>query len=202
MNWIEIASIFAATIAVSFGAIGPALGEGRAVAAAALRGAIQPSRVDAAELLGRRRERGRANTHLGVAEPALKLWEAQSGGSASGRVEPEVAGRCHGPGLSHPVSGPERPPQPQLSPDLRSSARLRRVEARCALQSNRPHGTIVHMGVNLDDERFGLIPFDHKRIIELGEIDRVESNVDHRSPHGEDLSPRLRGLGHPNALPG
>ena len=34
MNWIEIASIFAATLAVSFGAIGPALGEGRAVAAA------------------------------------------------------------------------------------------------------------------------------------------------------------------------
>ena len=60
-------------------------------------------------------------------EPALKLWEAQSGKSASGRVEPEVAGRCHGPGPSHPVSGPERPPQPELSPDLRSSARLCRV---------------------------------------------------------------------------
>jgi F-type H+-transporting ATPase subunit c len=34
MNWIEIASIFGAAMAVSFGAIGPALGEGRAVAAA------------------------------------------------------------------------------------------------------------------------------------------------------------------------
>ena len=34
MNWIEIVSIFAAAMAVSFGAIGPALGEGRAVAAA------------------------------------------------------------------------------------------------------------------------------------------------------------------------
>jgi len=34
MNWIEIVSIFAATITVSFGAVGPALSEGRAVAAA------------------------------------------------------------------------------------------------------------------------------------------------------------------------
>jgi len=34
MNWIEIVSILAAALAVSFGAIGPALGEGRAVAAA------------------------------------------------------------------------------------------------------------------------------------------------------------------------
>ena len=34
MNWTEIVSIFAAAMAVSFGAIGPALGEGRAVAAA------------------------------------------------------------------------------------------------------------------------------------------------------------------------
>ena len=34
MNWIEIVSIFAAAMAVSFGAIGPALAEGRAVAAA------------------------------------------------------------------------------------------------------------------------------------------------------------------------
>ncbi|MBP7063235.1 F0F1 ATP synthase subunit C [Ferrovibrio sp.] len=34
MNWIEIVSIIAAAMAVSFGAIGPALAEGRAVAAA------------------------------------------------------------------------------------------------------------------------------------------------------------------------
>ena len=34
MNWIQIASIIGAALAVSFGAIGPALGEGRAVAAA------------------------------------------------------------------------------------------------------------------------------------------------------------------------
>jgi F-type H+-transporting ATPase subunit c len=34
MNWTQIVSIFAAAIAVSFGAIGPALAEGRAVAAA------------------------------------------------------------------------------------------------------------------------------------------------------------------------
>ena len=34
MNWIEIASIVAAAMSVSFGAIGPALAEGRAVAAA------------------------------------------------------------------------------------------------------------------------------------------------------------------------
>ena len=34
MNRIEIVSILAAALAVSFGAIGPALGEGRAVAAA------------------------------------------------------------------------------------------------------------------------------------------------------------------------
>lgn len=33
-NWIQLASIVAAAIAVSFGAIGPALAEGRAVAAA------------------------------------------------------------------------------------------------------------------------------------------------------------------------
>jgi F-type H+-transporting ATPase subunit c len=34
MNWIEIVSIGAAAVAVSFGALGPALAEGRAVAAA------------------------------------------------------------------------------------------------------------------------------------------------------------------------
>lgn len=34
MNWIEIVSIIAAAVAVCFGAIGPALAEGRAVAAA------------------------------------------------------------------------------------------------------------------------------------------------------------------------
>ena len=34
MNWIQIASIIGAALAVGFGAIGPALGEGRAVAAA------------------------------------------------------------------------------------------------------------------------------------------------------------------------
>lgn len=34
MNWIEIVSIIAAAIAVCFGAIGPALAEGKAVAAA------------------------------------------------------------------------------------------------------------------------------------------------------------------------
>ncbi len=34
MNWIQIASILGAALAVSFGAVGPALGEGRAVAAA------------------------------------------------------------------------------------------------------------------------------------------------------------------------
>ena len=34
MNWIEIVSIIAAAVAVSFGAIGPALAEGKAVASA------------------------------------------------------------------------------------------------------------------------------------------------------------------------
>ncbi|MCB9994598.1 MAG: F0F1 ATP synthase subunit C [Hyphomicrobiaceae bacterium] len=34
MNWVEIVSVAGATIAVSAGAIGPALAEGRAVAAA------------------------------------------------------------------------------------------------------------------------------------------------------------------------
>ena len=34
MNWIEVVSILGAALAVSFGAIGPALAEGKAVAAA------------------------------------------------------------------------------------------------------------------------------------------------------------------------
>jgi F-type H+-transporting ATPase subunit c len=34
MNWIEVISILGAALAVSFGAIGPALAEGKAVAAA------------------------------------------------------------------------------------------------------------------------------------------------------------------------
>ncbi len=42
MNWVEIVSILGAAIAVSFGAIGPALGEGRAVAAALEAIARQP----------------------------------------------------------------------------------------------------------------------------------------------------------------
>lgn len=34
MNWLALASIISAAFAVSFGALGPALGEGRSVAAA------------------------------------------------------------------------------------------------------------------------------------------------------------------------
>lgn len=34
MNWLEVASVVSAAIAVGLGAIGPGLGEGRAVAAA------------------------------------------------------------------------------------------------------------------------------------------------------------------------
>ena len=34
INWVEIVSIIGAVVAVSFGAIGPALAEGRAIAAA------------------------------------------------------------------------------------------------------------------------------------------------------------------------
>lgn len=50
MTYIEIASILAAAIAVAFGAIGPALGEGRAVAAAMDAIARQP---EAANTLSR-----------------------------------------------------------------------------------------------------------------------------------------------------
>ena len=42
MNWLAIVSILAASMAVSFGAIGPALAEGRAVAAAMEAIARQP----------------------------------------------------------------------------------------------------------------------------------------------------------------
>ncbi len=50
MNWIEVASILGAALAVSFGAIGPGLGEGRAVAAALDAIARQP---EAANTLSR-----------------------------------------------------------------------------------------------------------------------------------------------------
>jgi F-type H+-transporting ATPase subunit c len=50
MNWIQIVSIAAAAIAVSFGAIGPALAEGRAVAAAMDAIARQP---ESANMLSR-----------------------------------------------------------------------------------------------------------------------------------------------------
>lgn len=50
MNWIEVVSIIAAAIAVSFGAVGPALAEGRAVAAAMDAIARQP---EAANVLSR-----------------------------------------------------------------------------------------------------------------------------------------------------
>ncbi|KVT41303.1 F0F1 ATP synthase subunit C [Burkholderia ubonensis] len=46
-NWIQIVSIVAATIAVSFGAIGPALAEGRAIAAAMDALARQPESAGA-----------------------------------------------------------------------------------------------------------------------------------------------------------
>ena len=42
MNWPAIVSIFSAAMAVSFGAIGPALGEGRAVSTALTSLAQQP----------------------------------------------------------------------------------------------------------------------------------------------------------------
>jgi F-type H+-transporting ATPase subunit c len=42
MNWLALASIVSAAIAVSFGALGPALGEGRSVAAATDAIARQP----------------------------------------------------------------------------------------------------------------------------------------------------------------
>jgi len=47
MNWIEIVSIGAAALAVSFGAVGPALAEGRAVAAAMDAIARQPDSAGA-----------------------------------------------------------------------------------------------------------------------------------------------------------
>jgi F-type H+-transporting ATPase subunit c len=50
MNWIQVVSILGASLAVSFGAIGPALGEGRAVAAAMDAIARQP---EAANTLAR-----------------------------------------------------------------------------------------------------------------------------------------------------
>jgi len=50
MTWIQIASIIAAGMAVSFGAIGPALAEGRAVASAMDAIARQP---EAANTLSR-----------------------------------------------------------------------------------------------------------------------------------------------------
>ena len=50
MNWIEIVSIIAAAVCRSFGAIGPALAEGRAVAAAMDAIARQP---EAANTLSR-----------------------------------------------------------------------------------------------------------------------------------------------------
>jgi F-type H+-transporting ATPase subunit c len=42
MNWVEIVSIVSAAVAVSFGALGPALAEGRSVAAAMEAIARQP----------------------------------------------------------------------------------------------------------------------------------------------------------------
>lgn len=50
MNWIAAVSIASAALAVAFGAIGPALGEGRAVAAAMDAIARQP---DAAGVISR-----------------------------------------------------------------------------------------------------------------------------------------------------
>ena len=44
MNWLAFISIISAALAVSFGAIGPALAEGRAVAAAMDAIARQPDR--------------------------------------------------------------------------------------------------------------------------------------------------------------
>ena len=46
MNWLAFASIVSAAIAVSFGAIGPALAEGRAVAAAMDAIARQPEAAE------------------------------------------------------------------------------------------------------------------------------------------------------------
>ena len=47
MNYVEIVSIFCAAFAVSFGAFGPALGEGRSVAAAMDAIARQPEAAGA-----------------------------------------------------------------------------------------------------------------------------------------------------------
>ncbi len=47
MDWISLASIVGAAFSVSFGALGPALGEGRAVAAAMEAIARQPEAANA-----------------------------------------------------------------------------------------------------------------------------------------------------------
>lgn len=47
MNWIEIVSVLSAAFAVSFGALGPALAEGRSVAAAMDAIARQPEAAGA-----------------------------------------------------------------------------------------------------------------------------------------------------------
>ena len=65
MNWLAFASIVGAAVAVSFGAIGPALAEGRAVAAAMDAIARQPESANViSRTLVRRPRHDRDHGHL------------------------------------------------------------------------------------------------------------------------------------------
>ena len=58
------------------------------------------------------------------------------------------------------------------------------------------HRAFVEMGLNLDDQRFRLIPFDDKSFIEPRQFGRLKGDVNHRAAHRDDLSCRLLQLTH------
>ena len=81
MNWLALVSIVSAAVAVSFGAIGPALAEGRAVAAAMDAIARQPESANTISrtlFVGSRNDRDHGNLLPGDrAAPAVRQPAAE-----------------------------------------------------------------------------------------------------------------------------
>ena len=67
------------------------------------------------------------------------------------------------------------------------------------LQRHAAHRVFVKMGLHFDDQRFRLVPFDHKRLLEPRQLRSCEGDVDHRAAHGDHLAQRVLGVRHRNS---
>ena len=71
-----------------------------------------------------------------------------------------------------------------------------RLSPAVCLKRNPAHRALVEMGLNLNDQRFRLIPFDDKGFIESRQFAGLKGDVDDRAAHCNDLTRSVRRVRH------